>query len=610
MSAIAAIASTNQLEDIDKLLDLALQALSHRGPNGVKAAKLNKTTAFGHAKHTLSKDDNASQPIVDDNSKNAIAIDGTILNYKALRKSLEAKGVKLKIQSEAEVALKAYETWGDEAFSQFRGPFAIAIWLHNTQQVVLARDPIGIKQLYIYERNDELRFASETRALINTGIPRTIDLDGLRSCLAFGSVQEPFTLVQNVRSLQPGHVLKWQKGQSSTTRFWKPNLETETNNPNDLLEDAIEEIKAAVKLNLVADVTLGTLLSGGIDSSTIVAIQRQVRPDITPNTFTLAFDACEDERAFAKHVAQIHKTCHKELLLEQKTFRKHIGKALDSYDSPSYDGLNTWYAIKLARETGLRVALTGIGGDELFAGYNQFEIHRKMIRRMAFIKLLPKALGAKLANKATSETKRKAFCAFGYKGNPYFLTRQLWSPLTMQNLLDEQYQDQWMDIAFGDPCLKANDNDLINRISALELTTYMRSTLLKDADQMSAANGIEIRAPLIDHILVEKLLKLPSSLKLSPDIPKPILVNAAKTLPLQECVNRPKRGFTIPMEQFFATSFKIPIKDFLNHKDGSIFNPTELSRIAKLHQAGQLAWPRLWNLFTINTYCNKHNLTR
>lgn len=593
-----------------------VEFMKHRGPDAQNTLVVSKQpeVIFGHDRFAVfDLSPQAAQPMIDAENGNVIVLNGDIYNFKALRKELQSKGHAFKTQSDTEVLLKAYAQWGDDCLNRLRGFFAFALWDAAKKRLLLARDQVGAKPLYIYQKDGEIRFASEFRALLASGVQRELDMDGVLSYLTYGSLQDPLTLAKNVRSLRPAHKLVWQDGQTTVERYWQPDLSLAEGKQEDLLAELFDEMKTVVKMQLAADVPVGAFLSGGIDSSAIVALLRQARPDITLNTYTLTFDdpSAANEKEFAKLAASQNKTRHKELLLETKTIRKYINTALDDYDLPSFDGLNTWFVSKLAKTAGLGVALSGIGGDELFAGYSRFDTATRMEKAAKWLRLMPHGLGLSLARRTQDEKKRKFFQMFGIDEQPYFLSRQIFSPLTIAELLGrplEELDFGWRSNAFPQLHETPFPNDQINRFSYLELNTYLVSTLLRDSDQMGMANALPIRGPLLDTAIIEKSLRLPGSMKLSPDCAKPILVKAAKDGIPPACLNRRKQSFELPFESFFSRYFKKSIKDFLYANDSSLFSQDALAAIGKLHEQKKLFWSRLWTLFCLDYFCKKHNL--
>jgi len=593
-----------------------VQFMKHRGPDAQATLVVSKQpeVIFGHDRFAVfDLSPLASQPMTDTENGNVIVLNGDIYNFKSLRKELQSKGHVFKTQSDTEVLLKAYAEWGDDCLNRLRGFFAFALWDAAKKRLLLARDQVGAKPLYIYQNGGEFRFASEFRALLASGVPREIDMDGLLSYLNYGSVQDPLTLAKNIRSLRPAHKLVWENGQATVTRYWQPNLTPAEGKPEDLLGELFDEMKIVLKMQIAADVPVGAFLSGGIDSTAIVALVHQARPDITFNSYTLTFDdpSAANEKEYAKLAAVQNKTRHKELLLETKTIRKYITTALDDYDMPSFDGLNTWFVAKLAKATGLGVALSGIGGDELFAGYSRFNTACRMEKAARWLRLLPHGLGLSLARRTRDEKQRKFLQMFGIREQPYFLSRQMFSPLTIAEILGrplEELDFGWRSVAFPQLHETPFPDDQINRFSYLELNTYLVSTLLRDSDQMGMANALPIRGPLLDTAIVEKALRLPGSMKLSPDCAKPILVKASKDGIPPACLNRRKQSFELPFESFFNRYYKKPIKDFLYSNDSTIFSADALKALGRLHEQKKLFWSRLWTLFALDYFCKKNNL--
>ena len=593
-----------------------VQYMKHRGPDAQNTLVVSRQpeVIFGHDRFSIfDLSPQAAQPMKDAENGNVIVFNGDIYNFKTLRKELQSQGHPFKTQSDTEVLLKAYAQWGDDCLLRLRGFFAFALWDAAKQRLLLARDHVGAKPLYIYQNDGEIRFASEFRALLASGVPRELDMDGVLSYLNYGSVQDPLTLAKNVRSLRPAHKLVWENGQTTVSRYWNPDLSPAEGKKDDLIQDLFDEMKTVVKMQLAADVPVGAFLSGGIDSTAIVALLHQARPDVTLNTYTLTFDdpSVANEKEYAKLAAKQNKTCHKELLLETKAIRKYINTALDDYDLPSFDGLNTWFVSKYAKAAGLGVAFSGVGGDELFAGYSRFATACRMEKAAKWLRLLPHGLGLAMARRTQDEKRRKFLQMFGIREQPYFLSRQMFSPLTIAELLGrplEELDFGWRSVAFPNLMETPFPNDQINRFSYLELNTYLISTLLRDTDQLGMAHALSVRGPFLDRIIIEKTLRLPGDWKISSLCAKPLLVQAAKDGIPPSCVIREKQSFELPFESFFSRYFKKAIKDFLYGNDSLIFSTDALAAVGKLHEQKKLFWSRLWTLFSLDYFCHKHNL--
>ena len=591
-------------------------AQRHRGPDSEGTESVSNTPAFVMGQARLSIIDlspEAQQPMFDPETGNVIVFNGEIYNFKTLRYELEKQGCRFRTQTDTEVILKAYSKWGDGCCKKLRGIFAFALWDTRLKAMLLARDPMGVKPLYYVQQHRRFVFASEVRALLAGGaVEAQVDLVGLDTFLAYGSVQEPFTLVKGVMSMPPAH-FAWitDPEKMQLKRYWMPiPLEQYIFTSIDAAQEAVHSLlKEAVQLQMVSDVPLGAFLSGGVDSSAIVALMRQAY-DTPIKTFSIVFeDPKFDERRYSAQVARVNDTEHHELELTGAMVKSELHRALNALDQPSIDGLNTWFVSKLVKEAGVTVALSGVGGDELFVGYGGFDTHLRMQTWQKAFRLLPRSFGRILQSVSRNDRCQKMGQRMGYAYPGYFLTRQVFSAYQRRLLVSGKNVPvyDWFSNCFGEVLADSTHcPDEIARISLFEMRTYMLSTLLRDTDQMSMAHSLEVRVPLIDSELVTLMLTLPGAFKKSPGIPKPLLVAAAgKGLPW-ECVDRPKKGFTFPFDQFIRDSLGDEMKDFFHQDDTEMFTRQGLRQIWADYQAGRVSWSRIWALFVLGYWIKKH----
>jgi asparagine synthase (glutamine-hydrolysing) len=360
---------------------------------------------------------------------------------------------------------------------------------------------------------------------------------------------------------------------------------------------------------MISDVPLGAFLSGGIDSSAIVSLMRQTHTGPI-KTFSIVFDVPEfDERRYASAVAACNGTEHVELELTGAMARAHLESALAAFDQPSMDGLNTWFVSKLVKDAGLTVALSGVGGDELFVGYCGFAKPLAMARWQRRIGWMPASLGRGIASAARSERMRKFGQMMGYPLPAYFLSRQVFAPQQITSLLSPEFRsgrDRWGDAAFSTVLSDGTGRNASDQISIYELGTYMLSTLLRDTDQMSMAHSLEVRVPLIDPEVVSLLLRVPTRWKTDPTTPKPLLVRAAGAGLPPHCVHRPKRGFTLPFESWFKDAMRKDVESFCLGGACPIFDSQGLVTLWSQYETGAVAWSRIWSLFMLNGRIKKN----
>jgi asparagine synthase (glutamine-hydrolysing) len=588
---------------------------AHRGPDDKGIQRLPTsvgTISLGHRRLAIIDLSPAGhQPMEDPQTGNWITYNGEIYNFQDLRDQLEGVGQAFRTKTDTEVILKAYATWGRECLKHLRGIFAFGLWDKKEQALFLARDHLGVKPVYYYQRKDCFIFASEVRALLASGfVPRKLDINGLYSYLAYGSVQDPYTLIEGVKSLLPGHFLEWKEGGIHIHRYWQlpPPEAVNPHPPADVYDQIAERLKDAVHIQLISDVPLGAFLSGGIDSTAIAALMHKTSTGPV-KTFSIVFDEAKyDERKYSRHAAEYIGTDHTEIELSGETVRNHLSQALAAYDQPCIDGLNTYFISKVTKEAGLTVALSGAGGDELFGGYDGYrkslfaERWGRPIQALA--SLVPVNLQDILKGLSGSETARKGIALLSTKRHPYFISRRLFSDWQIDQLLHKDLPRilSWEPDTFGRMETEAQGYDPINRASAFELQTYMLSTLLRDTDQMSMAHALEVRVPLIDHKLVEFLFTLPGHIKVDKGVPKPLLTKAMGDSIPSECVFRPKLGFELPFQIWLRQCLqKEMAEEFLNTRKDKVWPLAEngLSKIWQEFQSRRVNWSRVWGVFVL-----------
>jgi asparagine synthase (glutamine-hydrolysing) len=476
---------------------------------------------------------------------------------------------------------------------------------------------MGIKPLYYAEAGSYFLFASEVRTLLGTGLVHTrIDPAGLINYLTFGSAYDPLTLVEGVRALPPGHTLTWDGGVLRQSSYWdlvdesaragetSPSLSAE--NEKQAVERLQPLLEEAVRLQLVSDVPVGVFLSGGIDSSGLVSILS--RSGVTASTFSIVFrEADYSEAEHSRAVAAKFHTDHHEINVSQTDVLGAIPDALSAMDLPTMDGVNTFFVSRETRRAGVKVALSGLGGDEVFAGYSSFRSVPRMERFAQVWKKMPGLVRGPFARAfaamapANDQNRKLASLASdnGRTLHPYFLSRMLFTP-GQRDLLFRDVDRLTIEKAAESQrdCLqRALPLDAVNRVSYLESRCYMLNTLLRDADVMSMSQGLEVRVPLIDHQLAKIVLSLPGTWKLN-GTPKKLLVEAlAGSLP-DEIVHRPKRGFTLPFEHWMRQELRPEIEPVLRKKRisegplGALLDSDQVEQIWKSFLSGRTSWSR------------------
>jgi len=647
---ICGAAFTAPDKDTQSRVRVMTAAMSHRGPDG-EGFIMNEPRAPGLAlgMRRLSIIDlpGGHQPIWNETHDVAVIYNGELYNYRRLREALLLCGHRFSTQSDTEVLVHAWEEWGEDCLAELRGMFAFAVLdLRHRHAAVpvlfLARDPLGIKPLYYTQTSDGFAFASEVRALLASGLcPKQISQDALTAYLLFGSVSEPVTLLDGVFSLPPGHKMLMyipERRRVPRARPWydtarspaarDPNRPREFSAAARLLRPLLQD---AVEAHLIADVPVGLFLSSGLDSGAIAMLAGRAKAGI--QSFTLTFPGTTfDEAALARIVAGRCGSQHTEVPLDGAAILSRLDEAIAALDQPTMDGINSYFVSWAARQVGLKVALSGLGGDELFAGYSTFSDVPRLNKLAQTAKLFPASLRRSLVpllrtilgGAGKSDASSKAAAAWTdphVLPHLYFFARALFPPGSRLNdLVDPRFRVSAIsaDGVTLDPTWlawfqrvtdEATKMEPIAAISWLEMRTYMASTLLRDTDSVSMARSLEVRVPLLDTPLVEFANALPDAARTKPGLQKALLVEALRDLLPPEILAQRKRTFTLPWEEWLRG----PLRSRL---DASFASPSP-SLAQHLHfdgvravwndfLAGKTSWSRPWSLYVLNEWCRRH----
>jgi asparagine synthase (glutamine-hydrolysing) len=636
MCGIFGIVSRGSAVSLD-LLQKAARSLGHRGPDDSGTVVVDCSPAgpceLGLAHTRLSIIDLSPlghQPMQDPVTGNWIVFNGEIYNFRELRKELEAVGVEFKSHSDTEVILAAYRVWGESCLTRLGGMFAFALWDASRKRLLLARDPMGIKPLYYHQSNQNFIFASEVRTLLQTGlVPRKADPTGVLSYLEFGSVYEPWTIVEGVMAVPPAHVLTVENGLVSSREYWNPlqaasRAQSNASSGNGIATaDQLPAIlRDAVLSHLVSDVPVGVFLSGGIDSSALVAVLSH--NGVRANTFSLVFQEEEfNEGQYSREVARRFGTEHLEIPVSQQDTLAVLPEALCAMDQPTIDGINTYLVSAKTRAAGVKVALTGLGADEMFAGYSNFrrvprmELFSKRFGRLPRLARRPLAASVALFAGKDDRSRKLAQLATSHDSivHPYFLVRTLFGAAEREALFGEgksgaRYGDseRALESVLRESIARSSTLDPVNRVSYLESHFYMRNTLLRDSDFMSMAHGLELRVPFLDRALVEACFRIPGERKLQGNSPKGLLLASLGVELPRDIVKRPKRGFTLPFERWLRGEMRPVVEDALlkSNWDQMSISATAVREVWNRFLAGETSWSRPWSLFVLKRWCEQN----
>jgi asparagine synthase (glutamine-hydrolysing) len=621
------VGKINKQEAYDIVSKMNL-AMIHRGPDDA-GCYAEENIGLGHRRLSIIDLSSAGhQPMSIDNGELQIVFNGEIYNFEEVRNHLTQKGFtpEYKTKTDTEVLLYAYKYFGEKCLELLNGMFAFAIYNKRTNDIFIARDRMGIKPLYYSFVNGSLLFASEIRSIIASNIvDRKINHHALSDYIRYQTVHAPATMIENVYMLMPAHYFKLNlhacdKEYFKPIEYWKYNHQkiSSTQNYGEACEQVKHLLEASVKRRLIADVPFGAFLSGGIDSSAIVGLMSKVSNQQV-KTFSVTFEEEEfSEAKYARLIANKFNTDHTEIKLTPSDFMQQLPAALNSMDHPSGDGPNTFIVSKVTKQSGITMALSGLGGDEVFCGYDVFT-RMKKIAEMKYIGATPSFLrktaayfidnfGKTIATEKISELLSQDNFEFE---NVYPLTRQLVTESWLTKILSKDYihenevrkivstQSRWFD-----------KNHLLSQTSWAEISTYMQNVLLRDTDQMSMAVALEVRVPFLDYTLIEYVMQLNDQIKF-PHTPKKLLIDSLGDLLPSEIVNRKKMGFTLPWKQWMKNELKTMCEEHIySLAKRNYFNSEAIISLWNkfLNDDAKTTWSRVWYLIVLENWLQENNI--
>lgn len=576
MCGIAGIATTS---DWNAVLQTALESLQsslrQRGPDDCGLWRSPSGQAgLAHTRLSiLDLTPAGHQPMADASGRYHITFNGEIYNFRDLRTELEAQGEHFQSHTDTEVLLRLYIREGKAMLSRLRGMFAFAIWDERERSVFLARDPFGIKPLYHSTLNGRLLFASTLQAIRRSGLVQdTLEPQALQPYFETGSVPEPLTMLKGVQMLEAGHWAVWQKGSFHSESYWQPRFDSDEITAAEPATTTRAALLDSLRAHFVSDTPVGLFLSGGIDSTALAALANEIGVSSLA-TFSIGVDdPSMDESSIARRTAAHFKTHHHEFQLNAASCEALFHEFLGSVDQPSIDGINTYTIAAVARKQGVKVVLSGLGGDELFGGYPSFQKVPQLHRMARLATSVPgfgtlagygmerfapdqrlRRIGTLLQRAPTIPNAFRAFRGiFSAQDARYLAAHFLGTSAT--RLPKSQ-----------DP--ECHATQPLDAVSECELTLYMRNQLLRESDVMSMAHGLELRVPFVDRVLFDCMAKIPAPIRLRSG--KQLLVEAVPEIP-QWVLEHPKQGFLFPYakwleakwgETFQAANARIPFSN-------------------------------------------------
>lgn len=628
MCGIAGIFGPGRLDLHEHAVGRMNDAMAHRGPDA-QGIWRGPDIVLGHRRLSIiDPNEGSHQPFHDGDGRYTIVFNGEIYNYRELRRELEATsglghGRGFRTASDTEVLLRAYEAWGASCLDRLEGMFAFAIWDRDRNELFLARDRMGIKPLYLYRSGGTCIFASELRALLASGmVPRRLDADAVVDFLRYQTVHGPNTMIKDIRMLRPGYWMKFTAGEVVEHRWYDPTQAAIRQRSMRSLEEVRGEVRQrlarAVEKRMVADVPFGAFLSGGIDSSAIVGLMAEVS-SAPVHTFSIGFDEERfSEERFAGLVARKFRTEHTPIRLGPMDMLRELPHALAAMDHPSADGPNTYVVSKVTKQAGISMALSGLGGDEVFAGYPVFT-RTLSLRRHQWITRTPPALRMWLARAinaarpGTTSVKLGELLRAGSFSveETYPISRLVRSDAEIMALIRTSHLPANAVTVEMEQRIsrdRGSELPLLSQVSLGELGTYLPDVLLRDTDQMSMAHALEVRVPFLDHDLVEFVLSVEDDLKF-PHTPKELLVRSLGDLLPPEIVHRPKMGFVLPWELWMRAELRDLCEERLTYLGGmSMFRSDAVARLWERFLAAdrRVSWSRLWSLVVLADWLQRN----
>ncbi|HEY2962920.1 MAG TPA: asparagine synthase (glutamine-hydrolyzing) [Pyrinomonadaceae bacterium] len=601
------------------LLKDMCDVIRHRGPDD-DGFLLKDGVALGMRRLSIIDLAGGAQPISGEDGSVTIVFNGEIYNFQELRPELEKRGHTFKTHSDTETIVHAYEEYGTACANHLRGMFAFAIWDDKKRELYIARDRVGKKPLYYtVTPGQTLVFGSEIKSILeHPDVKREINLEALDAYFTLGYVPDPLTIFQNIHKLPPGHFLTFAAGRVRTEQYWDFNFEpAESRKPEDYLDELRALLDESVRLRLISDVPLGAFLSGGIDSSTVVALMAQ-HMNQPVKTFSIGFhEDSYNELKYARLTAKKLGTDHHEFFVTPKIC-DIIDDLVWHFDEPFADpsAIPTFMVSKLARDH-VTVALSGDGGDELFAGYTHYVVQES---RRAF-SALPKALRAGVMRPLSYRLPHGAW-GRNYLHNisldpidRYLDSLSYFTGLSKKSLYTTEFKDALQTTdrvarSFREYAARVKTNEPLDQLLYIDGKTYLPGDILTKVDRMSMATSLEVRVPLLDHKLIDFVTKVPASLKLAGTETKQLLKRVAKDLIPAEILDRPKQGFGMPLEEWINQQLRDQIREILSEpltRQRGYVNYDYVDLILDEHQKGRRDHSQpLWSLLIFELWHRRY----
>lgn len=603
MCGINGIFSFNKpLDNAESLLQKMNDSIAHRGPDA-DGIFVDTNIALGHRRLSIIDVSNfANQPMFGLN-RYSLVFNGEIYNFKTLKSQLNYD---FETNSDSEVIIAAYHKWGKECVKHFNGMFAFAIWDNHKEELFIARDRVGIKPLYFYKDDNQFIFSSQIKGILASGkVKCELNSSELSNYLKFQTIYAPNTILKNIFLLEAGTTLILNSSGIKKEKYWtseKDISEINDDNYSETKNKVNSLLTSAVERRMVSDVPFGAFLSGGIDSTLMVALMSKVSKSPI-NTFNISFAEKEfSEAKYAEAVANKYKTNHTEINLTPNDLLNDIETAINFMDSPSADGINTFVVSKHTRKHGVKMAISGLGGDELFAGYPQFK-QMNFLNRIKHLDKIPHSLRSTISKVITSKTSKSEIQKVSN-----WLGANTWDMQSLYPTFRQQSTEADISKIINskpEGILSYHDGStLLNNMSVNEINTYLQHVLLRDSDQMSMASALEVRVPFMDHELIDYVLTIPDKYKY-PSTQKKLLVESFPDILTPEITNRKKMGFVFPWDKWLKNELKefveINLEELKNHEE---FSSDGIENLWMRFLSGDKSvyWTQIWGLVVLGKW--------
>lgn len=621
MCGIAGIVYADRNRKVDRLLLCSMcKTIKHRGPDD-EGYYIKTGIGLGMCRLSIIDLHTGHQPINNEDESVTVVLNGEIYNFHDLRRELQGQGHLFKTKSDTEVIVHLYEEYEDNCVEKLRGMFAFALWDSNREKLLLARDRLGVKPLYYCIDNDRLLFGSEIKAILQDPmVPRRVSIDAIDQMLTYGYFAPPKTCFEGICELPQASTLTYIDGRALVTRYWDLVFEATDNYDEEAeCDQLISLLRESIRLRMISDVSLGALLSGGIDSALVVALMSKMSAGPV-KTFTIGFDdPTFSELPYARKVAHQYGTEHHEFVVRPDVI-EILPTLIRHHDAPFYDSsaIPTYYICKMASEH-VKVVLSGDGGDELFAGYNIYLadkvadyyqkvphwVHKFVIEPLT--RLLPESTGYinkgrvlrefVRASRLNSQERYRRWTSKVKEETRFHLYKSPHLATKLRSANNDHLSDLFN---------RLPNVSTLNRMLYVSINSALPNDILLKVDRMSMASSLEVRSPFLDHYLHEFAATLPDSTKLNGWTSKYLLKRVAAELLPGELLKRPKHGFSIPLDRWLRDELSDFVREILLDpvtRSRGLFNQTMVEKIVDNHLTGRFGYGReIWMLLTIELW--------